>query len=231
RVIRINHLLEKSPNYVKQKKTHLLQLEKLKSENKNLTTPDFTNYRKPASEIPESEEEETLDNPIEIDFVKKKEPITSIATISVKIKYLKIPAMVLDIKYDLSSFATVSTESISVTHNFPITLLPGFTINEDFAVKYKCAVDWGNNKIKIHYNGEDFIIPEVDSDEDDNVSLEEYKTSTKSAKKKCMSYDELEKSIYTTLKSKAEINDLCEKLQMCYEKLLEHISTRDNIID
>ena len=55
-----------------------------------------------------------------------------------------------------------------------------------------------------------------------------------------MSYEELEKSLYTTLKSKAEINDLCEKLQMRYEKLLsrsedvsasEHISIRDNIID
>jgi len=46
-----------------------------------------------------------------------------------------------------------------------------------------------------------------------------------------MSYEKLEKSLYTTLKSKAEINDLCEKLQMRYEKLLEHISTRDNIID
>ncbi|CAG8686044.1 4295_t:CDS:1, partial [Dentiscutata heterogama] len=28
------------------------QLEKLKSENKNLTTPDFMNYREPAPEIP-----------------------------------------------------------------------------------------------------------------------------------------------------------------------------------
>jgi len=42
-----------------------------------------------------------------------------------------------------------------------------------------------------------------------------------------MSYEELEKSLYTTLQSKAEINDLCEKLQMRYEKLLEHISSRD----
>lgn len=35
-----------------------------------------------------------------------------------------------------------------------------------------------------------------------------------------MSYEELEKSLYITLKSKAEINDLCEKLQIRYEKLL-----------
>ena len=43
-----------------------------------------------------------------------------------------------------------------------------------------------------------------------------------------MSYEELEKSLYTTLQSKAKINDLCEKLQIRYEKLLKHISSRDN---
>ena len=42
------------------------QLEKLKSEDKYLTTPDFVNYREPISEIPESDdEEETLDGPME----------------------------------------------------------------------------------------------------------------------------------------------------------------------
>ena len=78
-------------------------------------------------------------------------------------------------KYDLSGVATVPIESIGVARNFPITFPPGFTIREDFVVvcppkptliypnpllkKYKCAVDWGNDKMKIHYNGEDFIIP------------------------------------------------------------------------
>jgi hypothetical protein len=55
-----------------------------------------------------------------------------------------------------------------------------------------------------------------------------------------MSYEELEKSLYTTLESKAEINDLCEKLQMRYEKLLlrckdvstsEYISFRDDSVN
>ena len=46
-----------------------------------------------------------------------------------------------------------------------------------------------------------------------------------------MSYEELEKSLYTTLESKAEINDLCEKLQMHYEKLLKHITSRDDSIN
>ena len=46
-----------------------------------------------------------------------------------------------------------------------------------------------------------------------------------------MSYEELEKSLYTTLQSKAEINGLCEKLQIRYEKLLEHISSRDDSVN
>ncbi|CAJ0764535.1 8258_t:CDS:2, partial [Entrophospora sp. SA101] len=44
--------------------------------------PDFINYREPTPEIPESDdEEETLNDPMEIDFVRRKEPTTSLATI------------------------------------------------------------------------------------------------------------------------------------------------------
>ncbi len=146
----------------------------------------------------DSDEEDVLDRPMEIDFVKKKEPTTSIASIKCKIKCLKIPAMVLDsctelpiitpdivehvrygidksIKHDLSGIATVPVESIGVVHNLPITLAPGFTIYEDFIVvkyskpmlifsnpllkKYKCAIDWDKDELKISYNGKDLIIP------------------------------------------------------------------------
>ena len=41
----------------------------------------------------DSDEEDILDGPMEIDFVQKKEPPTSIATVKCKIKRLKIPAM------------------------------------------------------------------------------------------------------------------------------------------
>ncbi|CAB5386649.1 unnamed protein product [Rhizophagus irregularis] len=44
----------------------------------------------------DSDEEDILDGPMEIDFVQKKEPPTSIATVKCKIKRLKIPAMALD---------------------------------------------------------------------------------------------------------------------------------------
>jgi hypothetical protein len=143
-------------------------------------------------------DEESIDDPIEIDFVRKKEPSTSIASIKCKIGRLKIPAMALDscseiaiitedivlrikavidrsIKHDLSGVATVPVESIGVVHNLPITLAPGFTIYEDFIVikyskpmlifsnpllkKYKCAIDWDKDELKIPHNGRDLIIP------------------------------------------------------------------------
>ncbi|GBC36910.2 hypothetical protein GLOIN_2v1773489 [Rhizophagus irregularis DAOM 181602=DAOM 197198] len=146
----------------------------------------------------DSDKEDVLDGPMEIDFVKKKEPTTSIASIKCKIKRLKIPAMALDscaelpiitpdivervgygidksIKHDLSGIATVPVESIGVVHNLPITLAPGFTIYEDFIVvkyskpmliflnpllkKYKCAIDWDKDELKISHNGKDLIIP------------------------------------------------------------------------
>ncbi|CAH1767193.1 14737_t:CDS:2, partial [Entrophospora sp. SA101] len=142
-------------------------------------------------------EDETLEDPMEIDFVIKKEP-TTIATIPCKIKHLKIPAMTLDsaaqpvivtnniVKcvggkidkseiYDLSGIATDPTESIGVIRNLPITFPPGFTIYEDFVVvkykkptlifsnpllkKYKCAIDWAKDELKIPFNGKDHIIP------------------------------------------------------------------------
>ena len=143
-------------------------------------------------------EEESLDDPMEIDFVKKKEPKTSVATVECKIKRLKIPAMTLDSGaeppiiteniverigakidkseiHDLEGISTVPAESIGVVRNLPITLAPGLTIIEDFIVmryhkptlifsnqllkKYRCAVDWATNELKIPLNGKDYIIP------------------------------------------------------------------------
>src|SRR5436190_11412710 len=78
-------------------------------------------------------------------------------------------------KHDLSGVATVPIESIGIVRNLPITLAPGLTIYEDFIVvdyhkptlifsnqllkKYKCAVDWNTNELKIPLNGKDYIIP------------------------------------------------------------------------
>ena len=145
-----------------------------------------------------SQEEESLDDPMEIDFVKKKELKMSVTTVKCKIKHLKIPAMTLDSgieppiitknivvrvkakidkseKYDLSDVATIPIESIGIVRNLPITLTPGLTIYEDFIVvdyhkpilifsnqllkKYKCAMDWDTNELKISLNGKDYIIP------------------------------------------------------------------------
>lgn len=160
---------------------------------------DFTNYRELVQEIPDSDrEEETLDDPMEIDFIKKEEPNTSIATIPVKIKRLKISAIVIDSRaeptiilkdivkriggkidksviYDFSRATTISTESISITCNLPITFFPGFIIHKDYIVvktpkpillfpnphlkKYKCTMDWDKDELKIPFNRKDHIIP------------------------------------------------------------------------
>ena len=114
-----------------------------------------------------------MDSLIEIDFVQKKEPPTSIATVKYKIKHFKIPVMTLDsyaelpivtlnivecigyginksIKHDLSSIATLLIESVGIVHNLPISLTPGCIIYEDFVVmKYsKLMLIFSNSLLK-----------------------------------------------------------------------------------
>jgi hypothetical protein len=166
------------------------------TEVKIVSQNDVSSSSKDSDEF--SLEEESLDDPMEIDFVKKKEPKTSVATVKCKIRRLKIPAMTLDSGaeppiitenivervgdkidkseiHDLEGISTVPVESVGVVRNLPITLAPGLTIHEDFVVvrykkptlifsnqllkKYRCAVDWGTNELKIPLNGKDYIIP------------------------------------------------------------------------
>jgi hypothetical protein len=120
-------------------------------------------------------EEESLDDPMEIDFVKKKEPKTSVATVECKIKRLKIPAMTLDSGaeppiiteniverigakidkseiHDLEGISTVPVESIGVVRNLLITLAPELTIIEDFIVmRYRKPTLIFSNKLLKKY--------------------------------------------------------------------------------
>ncbi|GES82680.1 hypothetical protein GLOIN_2v1886689 [Rhizophagus clarus] len=223
-------------------------------------------------------EEKSLDCLMEIDFIQKKEPKTSVATVECKIKRLKIPAMTLDSgaklpiitkniivrlkakideseKHDLSDVATVPIESIGVVRNLPITLAPGLTIHEDFIVvdyhkpmlifsnqllkKYGCAVDWNTNELKIPFNRKDYIILVIiykvknkleincvnitpdcgDLPDLDKVSQDSQDLSEDGILKKKVSYEELEKMLYNALKSKEELNELCEKLLVHYDEL------------
>ena len=118
-------------------------------------------------------EEESLEDPMEIYFVQKKELKTSVATVKCKIRRLKIPAMTLDSgaeppiitkniidrikekidkseKHDLSSVATVLIESISIIRNLPITLALGCIIHEDFVVVdyHKLTLIFSNQLLK-----------------------------------------------------------------------------------
>ena len=118
---------------------------------------DFLSFREPAFAIPDSDEEETLDDLIEIDFIQRREPKISVVTVKCKIKHLKIPAMTIDSgaespiitenivecvrakidkseTHDLSSIVTILVESVEIVHNLPITLASGCTIHKDFIV-------------------------------------------------------------------------------------------------
>ncbi|GES89907.1 hypothetical protein GLOIN_2v1886689 [Rhizophagus clarus] len=57
-------------------------------------------------------------------------------------------------KHDLSSVATVPIESIVVDYHKPTLIF-----SNQLLKKYKCAMDWDTNELKISLNGKDYIIP------------------------------------------------------------------------
>src|SRR6266542_6022871 len=105
-------------------------------------------------------ENEILNEPMEIDFVQKKDPATDVVTTKCKIKRLVITGAVVDPganflimtddistrskleidtkeKHDLRGIATTPTESFGIVRNVPVNFTPGCTIYADFAiVKY-----------------------------------------------------------------------------------------------
>ncbi|PKB97341.1 hypothetical protein RhiirA5_433328 [Rhizophagus irregularis] len=133
--------------------------------------------------------------------------------------------------HDLSGIATVPVESVGVVRKLPITLAPGCTIHKDFIVvkyhrptlifsnqllkKYKCAMDWNTNELKIPLNRKDYII---------SVTMHKIKNKLEvncaTTTSECVSYEELEKILYSTLKYNAEINEYCERLQTHYNEFL-----------
>ncbi|RIB02644.1 hypothetical protein C2G38_2227269 [Gigaspora rosea] len=93
--------------------------------------------------------EEYLNSLMEIDFIKKKEPKTSIATIKCKSRHLKIPTMTVDFK----------AEPPIITEN--IIERVGAKIDKskihDFS-SISRVVNEKTNKLKISLNGKDYII-------------------------------------------------------------------------
>ncbi|GBC43410.2 hypothetical protein GLOIN_2v1773489 [Rhizophagus irregularis DAOM 181602=DAOM 197198] len=102
-------------------------------------------------------EDEILNEPMEIDFVQKKDPATDVVTTKCKIKHLVIPGAIVDPganflimtddiskrskleidtkeKHDLRGIATTPTESLGIVRNVPVNFAPGCTIYADFAV-------------------------------------------------------------------------------------------------
>jgi hypothetical protein len=138
-----------------------LQLDTKKSvqDKKNISKAnDFLSSQKPAPETSDSDgEDEILNEPMEIDFVQKKNSATDVVTTKCKIKHLVIPGAVVDPganfaimtddiskrskleidtkeKHDLRGIATTPTESLGIVRNVPVNFAPGCTIYADFAV-------------------------------------------------------------------------------------------------
>src|SRR5207248_7081029 len=107
--------------------------------------------------LADSEDNEFIDDPMEIDFVQRKEPTTDVVTVKCKIKRLVIPAGTVDPdanfpimfediskrskleintkeKHDLRGIATTLTESLGIVRNVPVNFAPRCTIYADFAV-------------------------------------------------------------------------------------------------
>ncbi|CAB4416203.1 unnamed protein product [Rhizophagus irregularis] len=108
----------------------------------------------------DSDEEDILDGPMEINFIRKKEPATDVVTVKCKIKRLVIPAGTVDPganfpimsediserskleidtkeKHDLRGIATIPIESLGTVQNVPVNFAPRCTIYADFAVEVK----------------------------------------------------------------------------------------------
>ena len=118
-----------------------------------LLHPQNSDSKTPA----DSEDDEFIDGPMEIDFVQRKEPVTDVVTVKCKIKRLVIPAGTVDPganfpimsediskrskleidtkeKHDLKGIATTPTESLGIVRNVSVNFASGCTIYADFAV-------------------------------------------------------------------------------------------------
>ncbi|GBB92063.1 hypothetical protein RclHR1_01960013 [Rhizophagus clarus] len=124
----------------------------------------------------DSDEEDILDGPMEINFIQKKDPATDVITVKCKIKRLVIPVSTVDPsanflimskdifkqlklvidtkeKYDLRGIATTPTESLGIVRNIPVNFTPGCTIYANFAVvKYPKLMLILPNTLRDKYN-------------------------------------------------------------------------------
>ncbi|PKK57940.1 hypothetical protein RhiirC2_797132, partial [Rhizophagus irregularis] len=143
----------------------------------------------------DSDEEDVLDGSMEIDFVKKKEPTTSIASIKCKIKRLKIPAMALDSCAELPIITPDIVECV------------GYGI--DKSIKHDLS-----DELKISHNSKDLITIPVTMHKVKN-KLEVNCATTTSECNESSTPDCILQDL-----SEDEINEYCEKLQTCYDGLL-----------
>ncbi|RIB27454.1 hypothetical protein C2G38_2160545 [Gigaspora rosea] len=98
-------------------------IEKMLNEKFGTITTPLHPQNSNSKTLADSEDDEFIDDPMEIDFVQRKEPATDVVTTKCKIK-----------KHDLRHIATTPTESLGIVRNVLVNFAPGYTIYADFAV-------------------------------------------------------------------------------------------------
>ncbi|RIB20193.1 hypothetical protein C2G38_2179929 [Gigaspora rosea] len=120
----------------------------------------------------DSEDDKFIDNPMEIDFVQRKEPATDVVT--TKSKRLKLEIDTKE-KHDHRGIATTPTKSLGIVRNISVNFAPRCTIYADFTVvkypkpmlilpnilldKYNYNLLALKRELRLEYNGKEFFIP------------------------------------------------------------------------
>ncbi|GBB91230.1 hypothetical protein RclHR1_01840027 [Rhizophagus clarus] len=166
---------------------------------------------------------------LEID-TKEKHDLRGIAT-----SPIESLGIVRNVPVNFAPRCTIYADFAVVKYPKLMLILPNTLLD-----KYNYDLLASKRELRLECNGKEFFIPInmhkvknklevncatttsecVDLLAPDKVSQNPQDISEDETLKKKVSYRELEKMLYTTLKYNAEINEYCERLQTCYDELL-----------
>ncbi|RIA89707.1 hypothetical protein C1645_876558 [Glomus cerebriforme] len=202
----------------KTSKTKKKKLKNKSKKKKSKKSEDSSSSSESSSSESESEAEAEINVNIsqtKKKFHSKKEPTTDVVTVKCKIKHLVILTGTVD-----PGIATTPTESLGIVRNIPVNFAFRCTIYADFAIvkypkpmlilpntlldKYNYDLLASKQELRLECNGKEFFIPiNMHKDSQGSQNLSEDNDALKK-----MSYEELKKKLYSTLKSKEDLNEL-----------------------
>src|SRR3954463_2027966 len=152
-----------------------------------------------------------------------KHDLSGIATIPIE-----SIGVVHDLPITLAPGCTIYEDFVVVKYSKPMLIFSNSLLK-----KYRCAIDWDKDELKFHHNGKDFIIPvtmhkvknklevncatttpECDASSTPDCISQDSQDLSEDGTLKKVNYEELERMLYDTLISKAELNDICEKMKI-----------------